>query len=211
MRTPGLHASDLYGAYYRATDPKRYDKKDAQGNPLPFDLLKLEFGLSFEQQLEDDLERLLEATRQRMAGRLFGERPGEFTAGHDDGCPYRQEPVIDGVPCPHCAAGTLYSPDYLFTEGSDLILGEFKLTWYSSREAPTAGSQFQKYWTQQMLYCHWLGIRKSRLYVFFVNGDYKPPSPSLRVWEATFTQQELQDEYNVIVRFARKKGLLKVG
>lgn len=209
VRTPGFHASDLYSNFYKATDPKRYDKRDKAGEPQPMDLARLEFGLSFEQELEDSLLRIQDNTRKRMAGRLLGARPGEFTAPHDERCSQAHKAIVMGVPCEDCAAGTIFSPDYLFTAGDETILGEFKTTWMTSRGAPM-DPKYAKYWSQTKLYCHWLGIRKVWLFVYFVNADYAPPSPSFEPgpWEATFTQQELRDEYDVLVKFARKKGLL---
>lgn len=189
VRSAGVHASDLYGAFYRDHDPARYDKKDAKGQAIPMDLTKLEMGTSFEEVLEPAI-RL----------RLFGDRPGEFIF-HLDECPGEGSEWCKE----HCV---IYSPDYLFEESDgELVLGEFKLTWYSMRGAPT-DKKFAKWWSQIKLYCHWLGLRRARLFVLFVNGDYTPPSPSLRAWEAVFTTQELQDEFDMIARHARRKGLL---
>lgn len=190
VRTPGLHASDLYNAFYKDFDPKRYDKRDAAGNATPLDLAKMELGTSFEEVLEPAL-----------AARLFGERPGEFVHHHAD-C---DDSKLGSVWCKQNCV--IYSPDYLFDIDGELVLGEFKCTWYSTRDAPL-DPKFAKWWTQIKLYCYWLQLRRARLYVFFVNGDYKPPSPVLRAWEATFTQRELQDEHDLIIRNARKKGLL---
>jgi hypothetical protein len=193
VRTPGLHASDLYGDFYKSLDPARYDKRNSEGVALPFDLAKLELGTTFEEVLEPAL-----------AQRLLGDRPGEFVTPHADGCTDLHEPVCA------CGAGIIYSPDYLFDidEDGGLVLGEFKLTWYSMKDAPF-GKKFAKYFTQIKLYCYWLGLTRARLYIFFVNGDYKPPSPVLRAWQMEFTRQELKDEYDIIARHARKKGLLK--
>lgn len=63
-RTEGLHVSDLYNAFYKATDPKRYGKDP--------DLLTPEFmavGLAWEQYLEKRL----------LASGINAQRPGEFT------------------------------------------------------------------------------------------------------------------------------------
>lgn len=185
VRTPGLHASDLYGSFFKTYDPKRYDKVDVRGEPVPMDMTKIEFGLSFEQELEEVLVEMMKGTRERMARRLLGERPGEFTSPE----------------------GVIFSPDYLFDDDGELILGEFKLTWYSMTGAPI-DPKFAKWACQVKLYCHWLQITKARLYVFFVNGDYKPPTPALKAWELTFTKRELQDEFDMVARHARKKGLL---
>jgi hypothetical protein len=174
VRTPGLHMSDIYGALYKELDPKRYDKRGEDGEPIPMDLLKLELGLSFEQILEDAIAR-----------RLLGERPGEFTTPE----------------------GVIYSPDQIFFENGELILGEFKLTWYSARNAPF-DEKFAKWFTQMKSYCYHLGTEWARLYVLFVNNDYKPPTPKLLAWEIKFTARELQDEWNLMKRMAIKKGLL---
>jgi hypothetical protein len=66
-RTPGLHMSDIYGDLFKLLDPKRYDKRDAKGNPLPWNMLYLETGTAFEEIIE-----------AAIAKRLRGERPGEF-------------------------------------------------------------------------------------------------------------------------------------
>jgi len=174
VRSAGLHASALYGAFYQAIDPKRYDKRDKAGVALPFDLAKMEMGTSFESVLEP-----------AIAARLFGERPGEFTSPE----------------------GIIFSPDYLFFETGATILGEFKLTWYSSRDGLDS-EKFDKWKTQIQMYCYWLRITRARLYVLWVNGDYKPPSPVLQAWELQFTRDELQEETETVLRHGRNVGLL---
>ncbi len=174
MRSPGLHASDLYGSFYKAYDPARYDKRDSDGEPAPMDTTKMELGIGFEEILE-----------RAIGERLLGQRPGEFVSPE----------------------GIIYSPDYLFDE-HPLVLGEFKLTWYSSKGAPT-DEKFAKWLTQIKLYCYWLGIQVTRLYVLFVNNDYKPPTPKLLAWELTFSPRELQDEADTILRHGRSKGMIQ--
>lgn len=186
VRTPGLHASDLYNAFYKDADPKRYDKRNPDGTATSMDMAKIELGLTFEQELEDLLVSTMEAMRGRMAIRMLGERPGEFMSPE----------------------GVIFSPDYLFDIDGELVLGEFKCSYYSTNGAPV-DPKFAKWITQIKLYCFWLGVVKARLFVMFVCGDYKPPSPQLRAWEMTFTQRELQDEFDVIMRHARKKGIVK--
>ena len=119
-----------------------------------------------------------------LAQRLLGKRPGEFTTPE----------------------GIIYSPDYIFP-GPPLVLGEFKLTWYSSKDAPT-DAKFDKWMTQIKAYCYCLGTPLARLYVLFVNGDYKPPSPQLLAWDVQFTARELEDNYEMLLRHARRKGML---
>jgi len=110
VRTPGLHMSDLYGSLYKGLNPKRYDKRDAEGNPLPFDDLKMEIGMAFEGVLEPLLRsRFIEA-----------ERPGEFATQHADDCVYAGNHTPVGGPVCPCGAGVIYSPDhFLSTACSD--------------------------------------------------------------------------------------------
>src|SRR3990167_1878767 len=207
VRTPGLHASDLYGAYYQAYDPKRYNKRDADGNPLPFDDTKMEMGTSFEEVLEPALQERLFSEHED------GDRPGEFAAPHAPDCVHHDTPYDGEHICPECGAGTLFSPDYLFRVADRYILGEFKLTWYSSTGAPH-NEKFAKWLTQIKLYLFWLSlvlderVTKARLWVLFVNDTYKPPTPKLRCWDMTFVWKELVAEHREILRHARKRGLL---
>lgn len=126
-----------------------------------------------------------EVLERALASRLFGERPGEFTTDE----------------------GIIYSPDYLFFEDDDTILGEFKLTWYSSRNAPY-GEKFEKWFTQMKAYLYHLRMRQARLYALFINGTYKPPSPKLLAWDIVFTQRELTDNWNLMLRHAKEEGIL---
>lgn len=202
VRSPGLHMSELYGAYFKDMDPKRYDKKNAAGEEMPFDLMVMEEGMAFESWLEPQLRR-----------RLFGERPGEFFTQHADDCVHSRTVVEDGTLLCPCGAGIAYSPDWLFyEEDPDLVLGEFKRTKYSMRGAPF-DKKFAKWVCQMQCYCYHLRTRVARLFVLFINGDYsyKPPNgdEQIKAWQFTFGQRELNDNWNTLVRHARKKGLLK--
>ncbi len=170
--------SDLYNRYYEVYDKKRYADK---GDP---DVTKMEAGLAFEEILEPAL-----------AERLFGARPSEqvlrFTWRGAAG---------------DRAVTLYYSPDYVFHVGGESVLGEFKCTWYSSREAPTH-RKFKKWLTQIMLYCYASNLNVARLYVLFVNDDYAPPHPVLLAWEIRFTDEELEEEWNIIMRNANEEGL----
>ena len=110
VRTPGLHMSDLYSSLYKGLNPKRYDKRDAAGNPLPFDALKSEIGTAFEEALEPLI-------RSRL---IAAERPGEFATQHADDCVYAGNHTPVGGPVCPCGAGVIYSPDhFLSTACSD--------------------------------------------------------------------------------------------
>lgn len=203
VRSPGLHMSEIYGSLFKEKDPEKFDKRDKNGNPIPFDLAKMEMGLRFEEMLEAALRKS-----------LFGRRPGEYVTEHAVDCPHRKRKLKEGLCCP-CGAGVAYSPDYLFIieDEEDPVLGEFKLTWYSSKGAPEI-EKFDKWIVQIKSYCYHLGIRKARLYVFFVNGKYPkggPPTPELRAWHLEFNERELVSNWLMLVRHANKKGMLSAG
>lgn len=199
VRSPGLHMSEIYGSLFKERDPDRYDKKDKHGKPIPFDLAKMEMGLRFEEMLETALRKS-----------VFGRRPGEYFTEHAADCALRRVVLDHGLTCP-CGAGVAYSPDYLFKVGDEVELGEFKLTWYSSKGAPEIPEKFDKWFVQMKAYCYHLGLTTARLYVFFVNGTYPkggPPSPELRSWRAEFRERELVSNWLMLVRHANKKGML---
>jgi hypothetical protein len=54
-----------------------------------------------------------------------------------------------------------------------------------------------------------LGLNVARLYVLYLNGDYKPPTAKLLAWELRFTDDELEEEWRILMRFAVEEGLLK--
>lgn len=195
VRSKGLHASDLYGGLYKELQPDRYDKRDKNGKETPMSMVRVEMGF----MLEDIIEWVL-------ARRLFGARPDEMRAPHHHTCTQPRKMPPRGKICT-CGAGIYFSPDYLFDIDGKLVLGEFKLTWMSTKGA-IRDRKFDKYLAQIKLYCYWMGITKARLYIFFVNGDWKTFSPELRAWEITFTQKELEMNYQAMIRFGRRKGLV---
>lgn len=130
-------------------------------------------------------EEILEPAISR---RLLGSRPKEQK------CKYK------GV--------TIYfSPDHILFISGETALGEFKYTRYSSRGAPR-GKKFARWISQIKLYCYQLNLNTAYLYVMFVNGDYKPPTPTLLAWKLTFTDEELAEEWDIMMRFAEEEGLL---
>lgn len=172
-RSPGLHASDIYNAYYQELEPKRF-KKGTSPDPL-----RMGAGLMLESVLEEGL-------KQRMA-----ERPGELLTKE----------------------GIAYSPDMLISENNKLRLGETKLTWMSSREVPRVSSnsfpqKFDKWMTQMMFYCNALETPHSRLYSYFVNGNYRPMVPELLAWDIEFSARELREEYDKLLNYAKFRKML---
>ena len=196
VRTPGLHMSDLYSSLYKKLNPKRYDKRDKDGNPLPFDDLRTEIGTSFEEVLEP-------ALRQRVIG---ADRPGEFATQHAVDCVHQCTTVKVGDPVCPCGAGIIYSPDHFLFNG-EFRLGEFKVTWMSIGKG-IFDKRFDKWFCQMKVYSYHLQTRFARLYALFINGDYKSYSPSLLCWDIEFTEKELAEEWVMLLRHARQEKML---
>ena len=172
VRSPGLHASDIYNDLYAALEPKRY-KYDGPPNPL---LLAL--GTAWERHMEYLLT---------LNGVKY-ERP-----------PEQMSPE-----------GIAYSPDLLLYNGVTR-LGELKVTSMSADDMPTAPCstlphKLSKYNCQMKLYAYWLGVTEGWLAILFL---YKAYNPDMRVFNLTWTQQELAENHQMLMNHARHKGLLK--
>lgn len=91
--------------------------------------------------------------------------------------------------------GIIGSPDAFDCE--DMAVVEMKATWKSSsREIES----FSEYWWQLKSYCKLTQTTKATLVVFFVCGNWKPPVPQLRCWDATFTDAEIAENWAMITR-----------
>lgn len=216
-RTKGLHMSDIYNDLFKHLEPDRFDKRDAAGNPVPFDDNRMEAGMAFEEMLERGLKARL------------GNRPGEFTT--DEGIIYSP----DGL--------TMLDADVLFSQGlsvtgDDLVLDEFKATWMSARYLPIREDwlgtllpadfksenvvlpgaalddavfpeKFDKWFVQMMAYCHNLGTPFARLFVYFAAGDYnRPLQPTVLPYAFRFSDAELNENWSMLVNHARAMGAL---
>ena len=201
-RSTGLHMSDLYGSLYKDLQPKRYNKKTAEGLPEEMDWNKVFAGLAFERQLEPLLRKLCD-----------GERPGELFTQHDPSCSAFDTRVKDGSVICHCGAGVAYSPDWLFFSPEGDVLGEFKFTWYSLRDFPHH-EKFDKWLCQVKCYLKHLKLQKRtvRVYPYWVVGGYPkgaPPTPVFTsYYELVFTQRELDHEWEILVEHGRKVGMI---
>lgn len=192
IRGAGLHMSAIYGKMYEEREPDRYGKKKRPEPKLATDA-RMGVGMALEEALEESLVR-----------RLTGEgRPGEFV-----------EPEY----------GIIYSPDLLFfledMPHGDVRVAECKLTWMSSTGFPREVEngfppKANKYVTQLALYCRCLRTRYGRLYAVFVNGTWKHTDPHWGfkpqplAWDLTFTQHELDEEWQAAINVAKREGMIR--
>jgi hypothetical protein len=202
-RAPGLHASHIYGDFYKDFDPKRYGR---DGGPDPY---TLEAGLLIESMLEEGLKRRIEEEHA-----VDISRPGEFT--HEFDWNGKQGQIH-------------YNPD-LFIFNGQFRVGEIKATWMTSGvsheqiDAASKGDsvaleacqnvllepKFAKYLSQLKFYLYFLNNRFGRLYVFFFQANRRPPfPPQFLAWDIEFSQDELDFEYHVLMNHADSKGMLE--
>lgn len=109
-----------------------------------------------------------------------------------------------------CLDGIAGSPDLIYLP--DWTLGESKFTWKSSRhlDAMISGTGPLWVWLVQMKgYCRMMESCRSRLFAYFVNGDYKDGyKPQFRTLDFEFTSTEIRENWDMIKNFARSKKWL---
>jgi hypothetical protein len=87
------------------------------------------------------------------------------------------------------------SPDaYDVEEGAVL---EFKATWVSSKRDILS---IRHYWWQLLAYAKMLETQKAVLVAFYVNGDYTNRVPQMKAWDVFFTQDEIEQNWQMLVR-----------
>jgi hypothetical protein len=113
---------------------------------------------------------------------------------------FRPDPVQkDGIWC---------SPDHMGTD--PWRVKEFKLTWYSAAKECPGDDVYWPWLVQVKAYDYAMETNLAELWVFHVNGDYKPPRPPERplVLGLEFTTLELQENWAMLVGHAKAKGWL---
>lgn len=84
-------------------------------------------------------------------------------------------------------------------------LHEFKTTYKSTKTVGDMRSQWM-WLTQCKGYCKAMGTRFARIYVLFLCGDYKfPITPQHRVWDIEFTQEEVDETWEMLVEYKDKQ------
>lgn len=182
-RTDGLHVSQIYGDLDKLINKQRYASGMAEDDLSMFG----QIGFLWERVLE---VALADVTIGGDPARYF--RPGELL--HE---------------------GLLLTPDYadldFFGNGS-LVMGleEWKVCWKSVNAWADFEKNFWRWKVQMMAYCYALGILHARMRVLFIAGDWKGNIvPQVKMREFTFTERELTDNWQMLVRHAERKGWTK--
>jgi hypothetical protein len=108
-------------------------------------------------------------------------RPGEFTK--------------DGI---------TGSPDLIDLQEWAVV--DSKCTWRSSRKLERLEKYFWTWLVQLKGYCAMVGTQDAYLWIFFVNGNWKPPAPEIRAIHLKFSQHEINENWSMIKNHARKRG-----
>lgn len=188
-RTLGVvHLSDIYKILMKRLQPKRFDKRDKKGNPIPMDFQRVEIGLLFESMLEI-------ALREKFAT----VRPGEIVS--DEGV-YMSP---DGVNPEECAG-----EEYKCT-----FMSASKGLMETVRDPETGElyqiplDKFLHWFIQMMGYAKWLGTNKFILRVLFLCGDYKfPITPQFKTYHIEFTDEEIEQNWKMLMLIAREEKLI---
>lgn len=102
--------------------------------------------------------------------------------------------------------GITMSPDGIEVVDGESILSEYKVAWASSRKEPTENF---KWMAQVKGYCKALGMSKVKMYILYLNGDWKPPKPQYKCFLISFSQLEIDEGWEMILGHARAKKWVK--
>jgi hypothetical protein len=107
-----------------------------------------------------------------------------------------EEIVQDGIIC---------SPDGIRPE--EWVLEEYKATRTSSDKCPSNNW----YWMAQIksyMKAFGCGMTECVLQVLYINGNWKPPEPDERVFRVGFTLLEIEENWEMILNYAKSRGWL---
>ena len=103
--------------------------------------------------------------------------------------------------------GILLSPDRLHPDTMEPW--DFKFTWKSVKKNPPEA--IWRWQVQFRSYALALGVRSAVVVALYCCGDYAPPQPRLVVQRMTYTEQELEENWIMIVNgklaMEKEKGL----
>jgi hypothetical protein len=103
----------------------------------------------------------------------------------------QQEFVQDGI---------YMTPDVVYP--MDGFLDEYKATTRASYKFDALEEHFAPWLIQIKGYLRAAGMKRARLIVLFLCGDYRPPFPQVRAKELEFTNRELEENWDLVLRIA---------
>lgn len=180
-RSPGLHASGIYGDLYQDLEPTRFVR-----GSMP-DPLRLGLGMAFEERLE---AALLRAGHEVV-------RPGEFFT--EEGIAFSPDLLIFDSPKGAVRVGEI---KLTWMTSRDLpAMGDTSHT--------SLPDKMSKYAVQLMFYCRNIGVSLGRYYILCVNGNGKGRrDPELHTFDVEFSERELESNHRMLLNHAKDKGML---
>lgn len=115
--------------------------------------------------------------------------------------------------------GIICSPDLYFHEDGELIIGDIKAKWMSTKDFPMEPGEnempprIEKNLTQLQSYLHvqseldQRAYTRGRLIIYFVNGNWRPPKPALLGWDLEWTVQEIEETWAALVQIGAEYDL----
>lgn len=101
--------------------------------------------------------------------------------------------------------GIVGSPDGIDIPNWRVV--ETKFRWMSSAKFDRLEEHFWLELVQVRGYCKMVHSQECALWVFFCNGDWRPPRPIVRGKLLTFNQQEIDESWQMIVSHAKRRNL----
>lgn len=99
--------------------------------------------------------------------------------------------------------GILCSPDGIELEDGNPVLSEYKVVWSSSNRNPADN---WKWMAQVKGYCKVLELVKVKMYILYLNGDWKGGGPQYKGFMIEFSQLEIDENWDMLTNHAKSKG-----
>jgi len=182
VRSPGVHASEIFGSLFEELDPDRY-KYDGPPNPV-----SLAMGTAWEKHLEWLLVR----------NGVQAERPGEFLSPPIGPRRVRVAYSPDLI----LVNGIVRCGEIKWSSKSVRGLPETTSTFLDPK--------YDKYQAQLMLYIYWLREEFGCEVQGWLSLAlmYQPWNPQFRCFNVDYTDRELQENYQMLENHAIHKGLI---
>jgi len=186
-RSPGTHVSGIIrcvateAGILRVTEVEEVSLTDVRVISDPVAITRICMGLAWEEWY---IPNILEPQQGVV------DHPGEMK--------------LEGVYMTHDGE----SVSMVLSDGKEfytLVIHEVKVTYKSTKTVADVSGEWM--WLAQIKsYCKAAGTRHARLHVLFVCGDYTYPiKPILACWDLEFTQQELDDNWDMLKQYRDEK------
>lgn len=182
VRSPGLHASEIYGNLYKHLEPKRFGMPGEKQEPN--DAL-----MFLGSACEDRLEKVM------VCNGMDAERPGEFIHVLPDGQTIAYSPdliIRNGI-----------------TRVGEIKLTSMDIKMLMDlQRSNNLPPKFDKYLTQMKLYIKWMELQPAAgwLGILSIREPYKPLFLPLNI---EFNSRELVENEQMCLNHARHQGMLK--